>query len=386
MTLPELVAALVAIDSVNPTLVPGAAGERAITGFVADWLRQRGVAVTEIPSGPLGLDRPSLLGHVPGSRRGRGLMLYGHTDTVGVAGMAAPFTPTRRAAELHGRGAYDMKGSLAAIMRVAAALATEPADGDLWLMIVADEESDSHGAAAILDELARRSVVPGACIVTEPSDLRVMLGHRGFATGTIATHGRAAHTARRDEGVDAIAMMARVIVSLDELDTRLHAGPAHPLLGHSAIVASMVRGGTELFTYPAHCEAEFVWRTVPGQTPAMLTAEIERIFAELHARDPRFTAKLTWRLWRDPMTIGVDAPIAQAIAEAAREVAGRTAATCAAPWWTDAALVQGAGIPVAIYGPAGGGIHAVDEWVDLDSLAQLEQILLRVARRVSPHG
>ena len=151
-------------------------------------------------------------------------------------------------------------------------------------MIAADEESDSHGACAVLAELARRGERPDACVVTEPSDLRLMVGHRGFATGTIVTDGRAAHTARRDEGVDAIAMMARVIVSLEDLDERLHQAPPHPLLGPSAVVASMVHGGSELYTYPARCEAGFVWRTVPGQTQATLTAELERTFATLRAR------------------------------------------------------------------------------------------------------
>jgi acetylornithine deacetylase len=146
-----------------------------------------------------------------------------------------------------------------------------------------------------------------------------------------------------------------------------------------ALCPSSGCGGTELFTYPARCEAEFVWRTVPGQEQAMLSAEIDRIFSELHARDPRFDARLTWRLWRDPMTIDAHAPLVRSIAEAARSVTGRPPDMCAAPWWTDAALIQAAGIPVAIYGPAGGGIHALDEWVDLESLEQLERVLLRVA-------
>jgi acetylornithine deacetylase len=202
-----------------------------------------------------------------------------------------------------------------------------------------------------------------------------MLGHRGFATGVITTRGRAAHTARRDEGVDAIAMMARVIVGLEDLDARLNAGPGHPLLGHSAIVASLVRGGSELFTYPADCEAEFVWRMLPGQTRTALTADIEAIFATLKARDPRFDASLEWRLWREPMLAAEDAPIVGAL----RAAAGNPV-ECAAPWWTDAALIQAAGIPTAIFGPAGGGIHSIDEWVDLDSLARLESILLNVTR------
>lgn len=371
MELTELASRLVAIDSVNPDLVPDAPGERAIVDFVSEWLVARGVDVAEV--GPA--NRPSLLCRVPGAGGGRSLMLYAHTDTVGVAGMDAPFAPVIRDGALHGRGAYDMKSSLAVILRVAAEMAARPCAGDLYLMIVADEESGSLGTEAVLSEIARRGSRIDACVVTEPSDLRLMLGHRGFATGVITTRGRAAHTARRDEGVDAIAMMARVIVGLEDLDARLNSGPGHPLLGHSAVVASLVRGGSELFTYPAECQAEFVWRMLPGQTQAALTAEIEAIFAALKARDPRFDASLAWRLWREPLLVAKDAPITGAL----RAIAGNPP-ECAAPWWTDAALIQAAGIPTAIFGPAGGGIHSTDEWVDLGSLARFETILLNVTR------
>lgn len=254
MTLSGLLSRLVAINSVNPALAANAPGERAITDFVAGWLAARGVGVTEIPCGQPGTDRPSLLCRVAGTGRGRSLMLYAHTDTVGVDGMAGPFTAAVRGGAMHGRGACDMKGSLAAILRVAAEVAARPCAGDLWLMIVADEESDSRGTEAVLRELARTATRPDACIVAEPSGLTVMIGHRGFATGTITTRGRAAHTARRDEGIDAVAMMARAISALEDLDVGLNTGAGHPLLGHGAVVVSLVRGGSELFTYPAECE------------------------------------------------------------------------------------------------------------------------------------
>jgi len=380
MTLTDLLAQLVAINSVNPALVAGAPGERAITDFVSAWLAGRGVTVTEVPSDQPEADRPSLLCRVPGTGGGRSLVLYAHTDTVGVAGMASPFTTTIRHGALHGRGAWDMKGSLAAILRVAAGVAARPCAGDVWLMIVADEESDSRGTEAALGELARRSAHPDGCVVAEPSGLRLMVGQRGFATGTLFTRGRAAHTARRDEGIDAIAMMARVIVALEDLDAKMNAEAGHPLLGHSAVVASLVRGGSELFTYPAECQAEFVRRTLPGQSQASLTAEFQRLFAALKARDPRFEAALAWQLWREPMLSAEDAPIARAVAQAARDELGLAPEVCAAPWWTDAALIQAAGIPAVIFGPPGGGIHAADEWVDLEGLARFEQVLLNVTR------
>ncbi|MEP7383656.1 MAG: M20/M25/M40 family metallo-hydrolase [Gemmatimonadota bacterium] len=376
----SLLGALVAIDSVNPTLVPGAPGERAITDFVARWLAARGVAVSEVPSEPADEDRPSLVCHVAGTGGGKSLMLYAHTDTVGVTGMTHPFDGIVRDGALHGRGAWDMKGSLAAIMRVAAGVAARPCAGDLWLMIVADEESGSRGTEAVLRELARRGVRPDGCLVAEPSDHNLMLGPRGFATGTIVTRGRAAHTARRDEGIDAIAMMARCLVALEELDARLQTEAGHPLLGHSAVVASLVRGGSELFTYPAECEAHFVWRMLPGEDRDSLTAALHAIFSMLRARDPRFDATLAWRTWREPMIGDARGALARAVPAAARAVLGHPPGVGAAPWWTDAALVQAAGIPSVIFGPPGGGIHAADEWVELPGLEDFERILTNVTR------
>lgn len=379
MELPDLLSRLVAINSINPTLVAGAPGERALADFVSSWLTERGIAVAEVPADGAA-DRPSLLARIPGRGAGRNLALYAHLDTVGVGGAPDLLAPRRDGNRLRGRGAYDMKGSLAAFLRVVTALAAAPCAGDVWLMAVADEEAGSLGTEAVLRELARRGACVDGALIAEPSDLRLMLGHRGFATGVISTRGRAAHTARRDQGVDAIAMMARILVAVEDLDGRLNAGPGHPLLGHSAVVASLVRGGSELFTYPDACEAEFVWRMLPGQTRAALTAEVEAIFAALRARDGRFDGRLTWRLWREPMLLDPVAPIAAALTRAAESALGGPPEVCAAPWWTDAALFQAAGIPAAIFGPSGGGIHADDEWVDLDGLALFERAALAAAR------
>lgn len=164
---------------------------------------------------------------------------------------------------------------------------------------------------------------------------RLMFGHGGFTRGVLTTRGCAAHTARRDEEIDAIAMMARVIVALADRDEQLHAEAPHPLLGHSAVVTSTIQGGTELFTYPAACEALFAWRTLPGQIRASLTADLHRLFGPLKERDARFAADVTWRLWREPMLIDPDPPIARAAAHAIGDEGGSPACR-GAPWWTDA--------------------------------------------------
>jgi acetylornithine deacetylase len=207
----ELVGALVAIDSVNPDLVSGGAGEAEIASFVAGWLRDAGLDVTLDEPAP---GRVSVVGAVPSGRgSGRSLMLNAHLDTVGVEGMQRPHEPEVRDGRLYGRGAYDMKGSLAAIMLAAARYAREPGRGTLIVTAVADEEYASIGTQAVL-----REHTADAAIVTEPTALRVCVAHKGFAWLDIETRGRTAHGSRPDEGEDAIVKMGTVLTGLAELD------------------------------------------------------------------------------------------------------------------------------------------------------------------------
>jgi acetylornithine deacetylase len=141
----ELLAQLVAIESVNPTLVSGGAGEAEIAGFVAGWLQRNGV---DVEYHDLGESRANVIGRVPGRGGGRSLLLNGHLDTVGLGGEDAGLTARVDGNRLYGRGAYDMKGSVAAIMLVAAAVAKRRLAGDLIVTAVADEECYSIGTEA----------------------------------------------------------------------------------------------------------------------------------------------------------------------------------------------------------------------------------------------
>src|SRR5712692_583769 len=161
-----LLAELVSIDSVNPALVSGGAGEAKIAEAVSRHLQASGLFVERQDAAP---GRPNIVGVLEGLRPGRSLMLCGHFDTVGVEGMPAPFHPVEREGRLYGRGAQDMKGGLAAILSAAETLARRglPA-GRLVIAAVADEEHASVGAA----ELVKRWSADAA-IVTEPTDLAI---------------------------------------------------------------------------------------------------------------------------------------------------------------------------------------------------------------------
>jgi acetylornithine deacetylase len=377
--LAALASRLVAIDSINPSLVPGAPGERAIATFVADRLQRSGARVEIVPADAAD-DRPSVLGILPGTGGGRSLLLYAHLDTVGTAGMDLSHQPAIDGDRLLGRGGLDMKGSLAVVLSVVESCARSGLAGDLVVAAVADEEGASLGMEAVLRRMARIGCRPAAAIVAEPTGLRLCVAHRGFAWVTITTHGRASHSALPGEGIDAIARMGRVLVALEELDRSLQARPGHPLVGHGSVLASLIRGGSELFTTPAECRIDLVRRTLPGQNAADVTNEIEGVLSDLRSRDPKFAATFELKLYRAPLEIEAGSPIAAALASSAEKTLGSRPATFGAPYWTDAGLLAEAGIPTAIFGPGGEGLHSEVEWVSLSSLESLADILTDTAK------
>ncbi|WP_354699077.1 M20/M25/M40 family metallo-hydrolase [Paraconexibacter sp. AEG42_29] len=346
-----LVESLVAIDSVNPSLVPGGAGEAGIAAFVAQWLRAAGleVRVDEVAPG-----RPNVVGVRRGTGGGRTLLLLAHTDTVGGA-----LQIRIAGGRLHGRGAYDMKAGLAAAMSAAAGL--DGLAGDVVVAAVCDEEAGGLGTRALL----RGDLPFDAAVVPEPTDETVAIAHKGFAGFEIETRGVAAHGSRPDLGVDGIAAMGPVLVDLAALDARLRAGPAHPLLGTGSVHASLIAGGQEASTYPARCVLTGEWRTVPGEDP---TAALEALAAS-HRAELRMTHTGL------PFAVDPDADIVTTVVRHAR-----TGPPAGAAFWADSALLAAAGVPTVLYGPAGGGAHAADEWVDLASVTRVRDTLQAVAR------
>src|SRR5262245_58084159 len=267
-TIAQLLSELVAIDSVNPGLVPGGAGEGKIARFVAGWLERAGLA-TEIEE--LGGGRANVVAIARGTGGGRSLMLNAHLDTVGVAGMESPHEPRIADGRLYGRGACDTKGALAAFMVAAGEVHKRRLRGDVVVTAVADEEYLSAGTEAI----ARRFRADGA-VVGEPTNLRLTTAHKGFVWVRVETRGVAAHGSDYTTGVDAIARMGRVLVGLEELDRRLR-DRAHPLLGSSSLHASLIKGGQELSSYPAECVLELERRTLPGESTAAVEAEVRGV-------------------------------------------------------------------------------------------------------------
>jgi acetylornithine deacetylase len=366
----ELTRALVAIDSVNPSLEPGAAGEREAAAFVAGWARDGGLQVELIEATP---GRPSVVARARGSGGGRSLLLCGHLDTVGRGGMGAPFEPHVDGDRLYGRGAYDMKAGLAAALVACRDAATLDLAGDVLVAAVADEEHASLGVQEVL-----ATVEADAAIVTEPTEMEIVIAHKGFAWLEIEVRGRAAHGSRPQLGVDAIVKAGPVLTALGALDARLEE-TRHPLLGRGSVHASLISGGNDLATYPERCTIGIERRTLPGEGTAEIERELARLLAGCRADDPILEASCRTLLVREPLETAEDEPVVTALRDVAAEVLGSRPPLSGASFWADSAFIAKAGIPTALFGPGGEGAHAAEEWASIRDTESCVRVLTRTA-------
>ncbi|MEU6511564.1 M20/M25/M40 family metallo-hydrolase [Streptomyces sp. NPDC046942] len=333
------------------------------------WPADRGFEVHRLEKRP---GRPSLVAIARGTGTGRSLMLNGRLDTVGLASYDGdPLGPRIRDGRMYGRGAFGMKGGIAAMM-VAAARATAhgPLRGDVVVACVADEEHGSSGTEEVLE-----SFTADAAIVTEPSHLQVTLAHKGFAWFEVEIEGRAAHGSRPEPGVDAIAEAGHFLVALEDLGRRLARGPAHPLLGTGTVHASLIRGGEEPSTYPARCRVTLERRTVPGESAGRVERELTGLLDRLAAAVPDFRYRLTRGLHREPFQADPEARIVRTLTPHAAQALGHPPVVHAEPFWTDCAVLDRAGIPGLLFGVDGAGAHAADEYAGLASLDRLTDVL-----------
>jgi len=359
---------LVRIDSVNPDLVPGAAGEVAIASWCSEWLREQGFQVTVLEEVP---GRPSVVGVRPGTGGGRSLLLNAHLDTVGVATYAGdPFSGDQRAGRVYGRGAVDTKSGLAAILVAAARASAAGLAGDVIVTLVADEEFGSIGTEEVL-----RSFHADAALVIEPSGLELTTAHRGFAWFELELTGRAAHGSQPELGVDAIWHAGLALRALDELRQQLDAAPAHPTLGHGAVRVSQIAGGDDAATVAARCTLTLERRMLPGQSPEHVETELRALFTELARTEPQFQFELTRLVARAAFEAEPHWPILRVLSANAERVLGHPAKMRGEPFWTDAGLILGAGIPCVVFGADGEGLHADTEWADAQSVRALAEIL-----------
>jgi acetylornithine deacetylase len=371
--LEQTLAELVRINSVNPKFSDGSTNELAIATHIQGVMRALGMEVTLYESAPR---RTSVVGRLRGSADGRSLMLYGHIDTVGLDGMAAPLSARIREGRMYGRGTYDMKGGVAACIAAVKAIVDSGARlaGDVVIVGAADEEVASTGMAEVL-----KHVRTDAAIVTESTELQLCLAHKGFCWMEVEVEGRAAHGSRFEEGIDANMAMGRFLGRLDTLERELRKRTPHALVGPPSLHAAVILGGTGTSTYAAHCRLEVERRTIPGETEESALAEIRTILDALASDDPTFRARVRPLLSRGSFEAHPDSSIVQTVQAAATHVLGAAPNIIGEPYWMDAALLADAGIETVVIGPIGAGAHAAKEWVDLDSVESVAEILARSA-------
>ena len=369
----DLLARLVSIDSVNPALVPCGAGESEIARFVATWAERAGLTAEILEATP---GRPSVVVRATGRGGGRTLMLCAHLDTVNVEEMNDPHTPRVDGDRMYGRGAYDMKAGLASALIACREAAELALAGDVVVGAVADEEHSSLGVQEVL-----AAVHPDAAIVTEPTEMALIVAHRGFAWFEVEVTGRAAHGSRPHLGVDAIVKMGPILSALGALDDSLHA-TTHPLLGRPSVHASVIEGGEELSSYPARCVVGIERRTLPGESVDVLEAELDAVLDARRAEDDALVVSRRTLLVREPFEIDADAELVGVVSDAVARVVGAPPPIEGASYWADAAFLSAAGIPTVMFGSSGAGAHEPVEWVSLSDTADVVRVLVDVARRV----
>ena len=354
---------LIRVDSRNPSLVPGGPGEAGCAHVLAEVLGGWGFRLEwqEVVDG-----RANLLARIGTPQAGAPILLFnGHLDVVGVEGMHhSPFAPVTKGDLLYGRGSCDMKAGIAVMCVAAWQAAQQPIRGEIVVAAVIDEEYESLGTRAMLERGLRADVA----VVTEPTRLAICPAHRGFVWLEFVFTGRAAHGSRYDLGIDAIQQAATVLTALERVQQVVLPTRTHPLLGRASLHASTITGGAGWSTYPEACTLCVERRTVPGETTASVMHEVEMLLADLRRTDPTLSVTVSGR-GQLPSDVAVDAPLVRRLSNASASVRGAAPAIEGLSAWTDAALLNDAGIPAVCFGPGDIALaHAATEYVPLTEI------------------
>jgi len=368
-----LARALIQIDSRNPTLAPDSPGEgdcaRTLASILDDW--GFSVQLMESVAG-----RPNVVARI-GHQDTPALMLNGHLDVVGVEGMVhEPFSAEVRRNRIYGRGSADMKGGVAAMCAAAVKGARPDSSRQILIAAVVDEEYESLGMRSLLAAGIRAD----AAIITEPTRLAICPAHRGFVWIEVVLTGRAAHGSRYDIGIDAITHAGLLLAELETLERTRESGRHHKLLGRGSLHASKIQGGVGMSTYPETCNLAIERRTLPGESTEKALKEITDACARVRSKHPQFDARVTLTTAQLPSDVSVDSPVVKRLRGALEreELPVRIEGLSA---WTDAALLNAAGIPTICFGPGDIALaHAAQEFVPVEEIELATRVLTRVVR------
>jgi acetylornithine deacetylase/succinyl-diaminopimelate desuccinylase-like protein len=378
----KLLAELIALPSVNPAFLPAhhpCAGEKHIADFLASVAARAGLDVELQKVLP---GRSNVIARLrPRNQVRRTILLAPHLDTVGADGTR--FIPQRKNGQLHGRGACDTKGSVAAMLTALCELATtksRPQETEIVFAGLIDEENAQAGSRALVGQASslspffqktrdRQDACPTLAIVGEPTRLQVVTAHKGSLWLQLETHGKAAHGATPQLGRNAVHEMARIV---DRLETDYAQGLGkrkHPLLGAGTVNVGLIHGGVQPNIVPDRCAITIDRRTLPGETEAGVRQEI---IAWLRAKKLSATISSTKLAPCAPLETDPKLPLVRHFLRSAGQPR-----PVGVDFFCDAAVLAAGGIPSVVFGPGDiAQAHTADEWISLAALERGKDLLL----------
>jgi acetylornithine deacetylase len=392
LDLTQTLSDLVALPSVNPMGREASDAEHyehRVTAYLESLFRSLDVPYQRQTVEPL---RDNIVARIDGevspAEGGPLLLLEAHQDTVPVDGMTIePWTPVVRDGRLYGRGSCDIKGGLTAMLGAFARLADERPRGmpTIVMACTVNEEFGYSGATALAELWSQPGSMiprrPDVAIVAEPTELQVVVAHKGVVRWRCRVHGRATHSSQPHLGINAIFKMGRVLAVFERYhhEVAMKMKP-HPLCGTPTLSVGVIAGGMSVNTVPGQCTIEIDRRLIPGEDPHQVYRQIVDYVTTETGGDEAVEHE-------QPYLIGLglpdenNGPLAERMVTAAREAKIACQQT-GVPYGTDAAAISAAGVPSIVFGP--GSIdqaHTADEWLDLDQLAQASEAFYRFGRQ-----
>jgi acetylornithine deacetylase len=409
LNLPDLLAQLIEIPSVNPRFDASAAGgESQLTQWLSNFAS---AAAWKWALQPVHPGRANFIAYVPGER-GDTQLWEVHQDTVSGQGMTVdPFRAERRAGRIYGRGACDVKGSMAAMLAALRAAEAAPAQDrpSILLACTVNEECGFTGARSLaelwrpdpvmasargkswnesrqldtsgglsLDEIIHAR--PVVALVAEPTELNVIISHRGVVRWQCVAHGRAAHSSRPEEGANAVYAMVHVVQAVEAYHRNVLAVRPHDdLCGPSTACVTTFHGGTGANTVPDRALIDIDRRLRPDESPDAAYRElVDFVSQSLHATDSRIEHEPPWMQSRG-LARGDNVVWAEQLAAVARSMSVDSK-LYGAPYGTNAASIATAGIPAIVCGPGSiAQAHTADESIAVEQLELGYEIYRRVA-------
>jgi succinyl-diaminopimelate desuccinylase len=370
----NLLADLISINSINPAYGLNAPGEGKIGEYVAGYYRRHKISFEKQEVLP---GRFNVVGKVKGRDSGRCLIFDAHLDTVSVDGMTIdPFAPEIRDNRMFGRGSCDTKAGMAGMMMALKHISqSDPPPTDIWVTTTIDEEYSFQG----IQHLAAQGIRADGAVIAEPTQLDTIITHKGCVRWKVTTHGRSAHSAKPQLGINAISKMMKLIQAIEARILPSYETKRHHVLGPPTMNIGMVKGGIQVNLVPEYCEIQIDRRTLPGENAADILADFQEVVNELTRQDPEFRAVIETPFLEDSyLETSPSAAIVEVTEAVCQAVIGRSQLE-GVPYATNASKLSRIGIPSLVIGP--GNIdqaHTAVEFVDIDQVMQAAEIYLGI--------